>query len=125
MTTAPNDQTSFRRMLTRAIVLPLILMSTLTGALLWQISHLLSVTRWVDHADRVIAQAQHTQKLLLDMETGLRGYLITGNQDFIEPYKDGTALIGSSFETLSRLISDNPAQLRCLNELRSYYAEWS
>jgi PAS domain S-box-containing protein len=125
MTTAPVDQTTFRRMLTRAIVLPLILMSTLTGVLLWQISHLLSVTQWVDHADRVIAQAQHTQKLLLDMETGLRGYLITGYQDFLEPYKDAAALIGSSFETLSRLISNNPPQLRRLEELRSYYAQWS
>jgi PAS domain S-box-containing protein len=125
MTTAPNDQISFRRMLTRAIVLPLILMSILTGVLLWQISHLLSVTQWVDHVDRVIAQAQHAQKLLLDMETGLRGYLLTGHQDFLEPYKDGSALIGSSFETLGRLVSDNPAQLRSLNELRLYYAQWS
>ncbi|UBF30614.1 CHASE3 domain-containing protein (plasmid) [Kovacikia minuta CCNUW1] len=29
------------------------------------------------------------QKLLLDIETGFRGYLLTGRQEFLEPYNQG------------------------------------
>jgi CHASE3 domain sensor protein len=78
-------QTQFRRRLTRVVALPIVLLLLLSGISIWQITRLLSALRLVDHTNQVISQANATQKLLLDMETGLRGYLLTERQNFLEP----------------------------------------
>src|SRR3569832_1885712 len=72
------SKTNFRHRLALALALPLVLMSLLAVILIGQISHLTSVMQWVEHTDQVIAQANYTQKLLVDMETGLRCYLVMG-----------------------------------------------
>src|SRR3569832_126235 len=110
------SKTNFRHRLALALALPLVLMSLLAVILIGQISHLTSVMLWVEHSDQVIAQANYTQKLLVDMETGLRGYLVTGNSEFLEPYEQARLAIAPAFDQLSRLISDNPPQLQRLKK---------
>src|ERR671933_439178 len=118
------SKTNFRHRLALALALPLVLMSLLAVILIGQISHLTSVMQWVEHTDQVIAQANYTQKLLVDMETGLRGYLVTGNSEFLEPYQQANGALGkqdvapeegtsfaATFDELSRLIADNPSQV--------------
>ena len=116
--------TNFKRRLTLALALPLLLMSILAASLIGQVSHLTSVMEWVNHTDRVIAQANLTEKLLVDQETGLRGYLVTGNTEFLEPYQQGKLAIAPAFDKLGDLVSDNPAQLQCLRTLQSDYEQW-
>jgi signal transduction histidine kinase/CHASE3 domain sensor protein len=99
-------------------------MSLLAVILIGQISHLTSVMQWVEHTDQVIAQANYTQKLLVDMETGLRGYLVTGNSEFLEPYQQARLAIAPAFDQLGRLISDNPAQQQRLKTLQTDYQQW-
>lgn len=118
------SQINFQRRLALALVLPLILMSILAASLIGQVSHLTAVMQWVNHTDRVIAQANHTEKLLIDMETGLRGYLVTGNSEFLEPYQKANSAIAPTFDQLSRSISDNPAQLQRLKKLQSDSQQW-
>src|SRR3954451_1494161 len=106
------DQRVFRRSLGLAVVMPLLLMAALAGALLWDVSQLLSTARWVDHTDEVIGQAHYAQSLLLDMETGVRGYLVTGSKPFLEPYTRANSQVDAAFGRLRRLATDNPAQGR-------------
>ena len=80
------DQPGFRNILTRAVVAPLLIMALLAGVLLWQIDSYRAATRAVIRSDRTIAQANQLQRLLVDMETGLRGYLLTGADEFLDPY---------------------------------------
>ena len=80
--------------------------------------------QWVEHTEGAISQANHTQKLLVDMETGLRGYLMTGNQNFLEPYRQASSSIEPGFNDFSRLIRDNPSGQQQLTQLRSHYQEW-
>ena len=118
------SQTNFRRRLSLALALPLLLMSILAVSLIGQVNHLTSVMQWVNHTDRVIAQANHTEKLLIDMETGLRGYLVTGNSEFLEPYQKASRVIAPTFNQLGGLISDNPSQVQRLATLQSTYQQW-
>jgi len=118
------SQTNFRRRLSLALALPLLLMSILAVSLIGQVNHLTSVMQWVNHTDRVIAQANHTEKLLIDMETGLRGYLVTGNSEFLEPYQQASRVIAPTFNQLGGLISDNPSQVQRLATLQSTYQQW-
>ncbi|HEY9728819.1 MAG TPA: CHASE3 domain-containing protein [Chroococcales cyanobacterium] len=121
---AQISQTNFRRRIALALALPLVLMSVLAALLIGQIASLTSVMQWVNHSDRVIAQANLTEKLFVDMETGLRGYLVTGNSEFLEPYKQASSSIDANFNQLNRLISDNPSQQQRLKKVRSLYNQW-
>ncbi|PYS92537.1 MAG: hypothetical protein DMF64_08570 [Acidobacteria bacterium] len=96
MTPHQIDQASFNRRLLLAVLLPLIVMLVLAGILLWQVHHLLSVTQRVDHTDQVIARAHRTEKLLVDSETGLRGYLLTSDPSFLEPYRQALPQVAPS-----------------------------
>ncbi len=114
----------FRRMLTRAVVVPPVLMLMLAGALLWQIMNLLDTAQWVDHTDQVIAQANNVRTLLSDMESGQRGYLLTGNPQFFESYTRAEPEIAPAFGRLGDLVSDNPPQVARLAEIRALSAQW-
>ena len=56
--------------------------------------------------------------LLLDMETGERGYVITGNKNFLEPFSDAEAKLPEKFESLVRLVYEDPVTLESIAKLR-------
>lgn len=65
-----------------------------------------------------------------DIETGQRGFLLSGNDAYLEPYERGLAEVDPLLDTLDRLVSWNPLQVRRMPVLRrrveavrSYYAE--
>lgn len=118
------SQAPFHRRLIRAIALPIVLLLALSGISIWQIYRLLSALHWVDHTDQVISQANSTQKLLLDMETGLRGYLLAGKQEFLEPYLQAKEVIPSSLAQLKNMVSDNPMQVQRVNEIIRQQEQW-
>src|SRR4051794_14694568 len=105
---------TFRRLLTRSVMVPPALLSFLALVFLGQIMYLLSAGQWVDHTDQVIAKANTLLKLLVDGETGMRGYLITGEPVFLEPYHVEEKGVGLAFEGLIDLVSDNPPQVERL-----------
>lgn len=77
--------------------------------------------RWVAQAhgerDRVDAQIDglhHVLALLVDAETGQRGYVITGKQDFLQPYRQATHDIPASMATLRELYAGEPDEERRL-----------
>jgi len=85
-----DENIAFRKLLTRTLILPLALLGLLSAVFVGQILYLKSLNRWVDHADRVIGQANFVQKLFLDCETGLRGFALTHDADFLDPYTGGS-----------------------------------
>lgn len=119
-----RSQSLFRRKLTHAIALPIALLLLLAGVSIWQITRLLSALRWVDHTSQVISHANQVQKLLLDMETGFRGYLLTGQQVFLEPYDQANVVIEPNLEELRTLVSDNPNQVQRVHELTRQLQQW-
>jgi PAS domain S-box-containing protein len=118
------DAHQFRGLLTRTIALPLVIMLCLIGGLLGQTQVLLGETGRVDHSDTVIAQAHTIQQLLIDLETGVRGYLLTGNPTFLDPYIQAQGAIDPAFSALRQLIQDNPAQEQRMLVIRADYDQW-
>ena len=118
------DPATFRRALAWAVALPLALMALLAGVFLWQVGRLLAASERVAHADRVIARAQDALKRLVDMETGLRGYLVTGRREFLEPYDAAAGRIDRELEDLGRMVEGDEAQARQLDELRRVAGGW-
>ncbi|HJZ46745.1 MAG TPA: CHASE3 domain-containing protein [Roseiflexaceae bacterium] len=126
MTTIPrlNETALFRRTLARAITLPVFLLIVLALIFLWQLNSLLDAAHWVDHTDQTIAKAHTLQELLIDQETGLRGYAITGVPDFLDPYRQAQAAIDPTFDELDGLVADNTAQQALVKAIRSNYGRW-
>ena len=118
------NEARFNRLLTRAALLPLLLMAALSGLLIWQISHLLRAFEWEGHTDAVIAQANLSQKLLLDMETGKRGYLLSGAPKFLQPYREARNRIGPALDNLASLVADNQPQENRARSIRTLSSQW-
>jgi PAS domain S-box-containing protein len=64
----------------------------------------------VDHTHHVLAALESIISLAKDAETGQRGYLITGEASYLEPYNAALSAINESVRTLEQLTRDNPAQ---------------
>jgi len=65
--------------------------------------------RWVSHTNSVLFELERIVSLAKDAETGARGYCLTGQKSYLEPYNFARKNLGD-LQTLSDLIADNPKQ---------------
>ncbi|HLX23660.1 MAG TPA: CHASE3 domain-containing protein [Usitatibacter sp.] len=77
-------------------------------------------SEWVVHTRAVRGALEAVISLVKDAETSQRGYLITGNDSYLGPYRGALDAIEPAFSTLSDLIADNPEQQATLAELRAH-----
>jgi len=80
--------------------------------------------QWVQHTHEVIADAKKVEAAAVDMETGMRGFLLSGKDGFLEPYTKGTQQFGERVATLSQEVNDNPAQVALLEEIKANITAW-
>jgi PAS domain S-box-containing protein len=88
------------------------------------VSQLLFVNRRVAQSDQVLAQAQRVYRQLVDQETGLRGYVITGESDFLAPLRQVENTLQSSLAQLTQREATHPEQQRRVDELLAREAAW-
>ncbi|RON45727.1 response regulator [Pseudomonas frederiksbergensis] len=126
MTSASSvDEQRFRKLLSRNVTLPLgvgVISAVFFVAL---ITYLLSVIQWVEHTDRVINNANEAVKLTVDLETGMRGFLLSGDEHFLDPYETARPRIAVALNTLLELTADNPVQTDRLRRLQALQTEWA
>jgi len=72
---------------------------------------------WVNHTRQVEIELVTTQSLMTDAETGTRGFVITGNDAYLEPYNNAVREIGQQIDEVRKLIADNEDQRKRLDEL--------
>lgn len=80
--------------------------------------------KWVSHTDNVIAKANNLVKLLIDQETGFRGFMIAGEEKFLEPYYAGQKAFNEEVINLQKTVSDNPPQVKRLTILHETQKKW-
>lgn len=73
--------------------------------------------RQVIHTLQVQEQLSRVRSSLQDTETGQRGYLVTRNPDYLQPYTEGRERIGGELQQLHILVADSPAQVARADEL--------
>ena len=79
---------------------------------------------WVTHTYKVIARANSALAAAVDMETGMRGYLLAGIEEFLEPYTGGNSSFFKITSGLKETVSDNNAQVTLLSEIDTNINEW-
>jgi signal transduction histidine kinase len=99
--------------LTRRVVLASGVLVVLIGAafsiLLLAIAELRNASLLSSHSQEVLAVSNTLERLLLDIETGQRGFLITGRERFLEPWETGKKAIPRVSKELVR-VAVVPAQ---------------
>jgi PAS domain S-box-containing protein len=115
---------AYRRLLLRLLVVPIIALGLLALTLVYGIQQMQRSARRVDHSDRVIAQANNLVKLMIDQETGLRGFLITHDPVFLQPYREANQQLENEFAALFALIRRDPEQTARLQRLKTGFQAW-
>ncbi|MFJ3522801.1 response regulator [Pseudomonas sp. NPDC090203] len=123
--TSAVDEQRFRKLLSRNVGLPLGVGVLSAVFFVVLISYLLSAIQWVEHTDRVINNINRSLKLSIDMETGMRGYLLTGDERFLDPYEVAKPGITAELIGLEELVADNPDQVDRLKRLAALQNTWN
>ncbi|MEG4485924.1 CHASE3 domain-containing protein [Microcoleus sp. D2_18a_B4] len=74
--------------------------------------------RRVGHTHRVLTELEATLSTLKDAETGQRGYLLTGEERYLEPYHSAIARINEQVVELQQLTADNNRQQQRIRNLK-------
>ncbi|MGZ0003319.1 methyl-accepting chemotaxis protein [Burkholderia gladioli] len=72
---------------------------------------------WNIHSYGVLRANDDMLANMVNMETGVRGYVISGDEKFLDPYRTGQSKFAKSYEVIHTLTADNAAQQRRLDEL--------
>lgn len=72
----------------------------------------------------IIQEADEILLSLLNMETGARGYAITGSEDFLEPFYKGENDYIDHYSHLEKLIKDKKYEIEYLKLLNEKYLRW-
>jgi len=110
---------AFKRNLFVGYSISLFLLAVSTVASYININNLLYSSEWVNHTNQVVRKVEGVLSVLRDAEAGQRGFLVTGDERFLEPNN------GASDETMTRinevkqLSKDNPLQQKACDQLKT------
>jgi signal transduction histidine kinase len=106
-----------------------IVVSAAFAILLVSIADLRDTDRLARHSEQVLAEANQLEKLALDIETGQRGFVITEDSRFLEPWDTATIAFPTEARSLERLVADNREQEARARRIReagtSYIRDYS
>jgi CheY-like chemotaxis protein/signal transduction histidine kinase len=118
------DDSGFRRILLRNITLPLAAGVASAGVFVVLLAYLITTMNWVEHSERVIGSANEISKQMVDMETGMRGYMLAGDESFLEPYVLSKPKVAAGLASLVKLVEDSPLQVGRLHNIQAQQLQW-
>ena len=102
---------AFRRNLTASYLAPFVItLVVLVSIVLWRFQHHASIAGWVEHSDRVILRGKDTELEVHEIQSLLRGYLLTSDKQYLADFGNARAALGKNITTLAELVADNPGQ---------------
>lgn len=116
--------TQFNRILRQAFLLPVIALLLTAGALYWQIRNANETVQLIQQTDARIAQAGLVARLIVDEESGLRGYQTTGDERFLTSFHEAENRLPTEFDRLAGVALLDTIQRRNIEDLRNEYQNW-
>lgn len=87
-------------------------------------SEIHDTTEWNVHTYKVLDGSSALLISLTNIETGMRGFALSGQDDFLGPLTSGKASFDKTWDELKQLTSDNPVQQNRLAEIKSLQQRW-
>lgn len=113
----------FNSIVRQVLALPVLLLALVAVALYWQIHTSIHTVDRIQSSDAAISQANRIGELIIDQETGVRGYEATGDPRFLDPYIRAGASLPGAFAALSATLLDVDEKQR-VAKLRADHEVW-
>ena len=105
-------------------VLVLSVMTIISIVVFMSINSIIDASKWVNHTYKVIRTGESLLASMVDMETGQRGFMVTGQDEYLEPYNNGLKSFDMLIKQGQQLTSDNPAQGKRWQDVGALKRQW-
>ncbi|MHB0773747.1 methyl-accepting chemotaxis protein [Bradyrhizobium sp. 5.13L] len=96
-----------------------------TGAIYNSLSVMNSTAKMTVHTYEVLEQLSGLVSAMVNQETGVRGYLVSGDAGFLGPYEAGQKQFQAAAAKVGSLTSDNAAQQKRLDQVKTFANDWA
>jgi signal transduction histidine kinase/CheY-like chemotaxis protein len=103
---------------------PLLLMLIIAYTDYVSILKLKDDNQWVQHTHEVIGDTHELSKLMGDVKSSQRDFLITGKETYLETFYSDQVVWYSKLKNLQLLVSDNPPQVVLLEKINNLQKNW-
>lgn len=118
------EHSTFKRILLQVFLLPVFALLVMAVALYVDVRGSNSTVDLIQQSDDRITQASLVAKLIVDEESGLRGYQTTSDQRFLEPYNKAQVLLQTQLAALENVPGANQSQKDHLQRLQDGHQTW-
>jgi PAS domain S-box-containing protein len=101
------------------VTIPALCLLATMGAWLWSRVESNAIRTEITSSQERIANTKELLMVMLNAETGVRGYLVSGDPEFLEPNQIAQKTLPIALSNLQRSIGDNQKQLAQLDSIRS------
>ncbi|NMH28016.1 response regulator [Flavobacterium silvaticum] len=108
---------NFRRNLFIGFGISVLILLVSSIASYLSIKKLLESSAMVNHTQEVLANLNEASAVMTNAQNGMRGYIITGDDKFLDDYSYAESRTNAHFERLQKLTEDNPKQQDALREI--------
>jgi len=113
------------RKLYGAFAVVIVVLAILGGTFYSFFASVTDANRWNIHSYQVIEETRGLTESLINMETGLRGYAIVGEDGMLDPYRQGADQFRQHLAKARSLTSDNAQQQERLRRLEAQEGRWA
>ena len=118
-----NNLTIVRKLAVAFVLMILIQLSM--SVLSWtKVSSVEDTTHWTEHTHSVLSKLNSVMAAMVDQETGIRGFLVSGMENFLEPFVSGQAHFSAAMRDVKQLTADNPTQQERLASIDRHALTW-
>jgi len=119
------NESAFRRLLLRFSLLPVLILCAFVTVIVFQLHEITQQRSQASQATLIILQCDRLLNSLVDEETGVRGYIISGDRSFLQPYDAAKARVGNELNDLDNLVPDNTPVEQDVRAIRADFEQFA
>jgi len=104
--------------------LPILFLIGISISMSSTLKQLLQSSKWVNHTHEAIAIGTGITESLINMETGFRGFMVVGDENFLEPFYAGSKAFDQLVKDAKEHVSDNGIQVSRIEQVISLRNDW-
>lgn len=118
------NKLSVRNKLILGFSIPVLLICALSAMICKSLIQMVAASDWVDHTQEATKLGEQIKSSMVNMESGFLGFLIAGEETFLEPFKTGKNDFAELIITTRKHVADNPAQTDRLDTIERLKNQW-
>lgn len=122
--TNSSTEESFRNILRRSLLLPLIFSAALFTQTGWEFHRLSKASEAMLQSERKLSHIASLNTAFLKMQSSVRGYLLTGNPDFLDLFSETLPTLTSAFSILETFPLSNSQELVLSEQMKTRFLVW-